>query len=210
MSTEITCVIGAGGHGRVIIDALLASGISINDIQLYDGNPSLAGSTVFDIPVECLENRSDWADLKIHVAIGDNRARRIISERMQQSGAVLNTIAHPVACISSRAFVEPGCYLAANATIGPGVVMGIGVIANHGAVVDHDCIVGNYAHIAPNATLGGNVRIGANVMIGAGAIILPQVSIGNGAIVGAGAVVVRDIAPGETCVGIPARSLRKA
>jgi maltose O-acetyltransferase len=53
--------------------------------------------------------------------------------------------------------------------------------------------------------LGRPVRIGANVWIGAAAIILPGVTVGDDAIIGAGAVVTRDVRPGSTVVGNPAR-----
>jgi UDP-2-acetamido-3-amino-2,3-dideoxy-glucuronate N-acetyltransferase len=43
--------------------------------------------------------------------------------------------------------------------------------------------------------------------LGSGAVILGGVRIGAGALVGAGAVVTRDVAPGETVAGSPARSL---
>ena len=52
---------------------------------------------------------------------------------------------------------------------------------------------------------GRPVAIGANVWIGGGAIVLPGVTIGDDAIVGAGSVVTRDVAPGATVVGNPAR-----
>jgi maltose O-acetyltransferase len=51
------------------------------------------------------------------------------------------------------------------------------------------------------------IRIGSKVWIGRGVTILPGVTIGDGAIVGAGAVVSRDVPPGKTCVGNPARVL---
>lgn len=53
---------------------------------------------------------------------------------------------------------------------------------------------------------GKPVRIGRNVWIGAGAILLPGVGIGDDAIIGAGSVVTRDVPPGATVMGNPARA----
>ena len=50
-----------------------------------------------------------------------------------------------------------------------------------------------------------HVRRGAS--IGSGATILCGVTIGEDAMIGAGAVVTRDVAPGETVAGVPARML---
>ena len=55
---------------------------------------------------------------------------------------------------------------------------------------------------------GRPVTIGRTVWIGGGAILLPGVTVGDGAVIGAGAVVTRDVAPGTTVAGNPARPLR--
>ena len=50
------------------------------------------------------------------------------------------------------------------------------------------------------------VKIGSNVWIGGGAILLPGIVVGDDAIIGSGAVVTRDVAPGATVMGNPARA----
>ena len=60
---------------------------------------------------------------------------------------------------------------------------------------------------ADGLELGRPVHIGRNSWIGGGAIILPGVTIGDDAVVGAGSVVTRDVPPGATVAGNPARRL---
>jgi maltose O-acetyltransferase len=62
------------------------------------------------------------------------------------------------------------------------------------------------AERAAGLEFGRPVAIGRNVWIGGGAIILPGVTVGDDAIIGAGSVVTRDVAPGATVVGNPARA----
>ncbi len=50
-------------------------------------------------------------------------------------------------------------------------------------------------------------RICHRATLGSGALLLGGVTVGEGALVGAGAVVTRDVEPGETVAGVPARAL---
>jgi maltose O-acetyltransferase len=62
---------------------------------------------------------------------------------------------------------------------------------------------------ASGLEFGRPVTIGRNVWIGGNATILPGVTIGDDAVVGAGSVVTRDVPPGATVGGNPARLLRR-
>ena len=141
----------------------------------------------------------------VHVAIGDNAARR--RESLALPKGQLVSVVHPQASVSPHAQVAPGCFIAAQAVVAPRASLALGAIVNHGAVVDHDCQIAAFAHIAPGATLAGGVSVGAGVLVGAGARLLPGVSVCAGATVGAGAVVTENIPEPGTYAGVPARRL---
>ena len=52
-------------------------------------------------------------------------------------------------------------------------------------------------------------RLGNNIYVGAGAKIIGKVTIGDGARIGANAVVTKDVPPGCTAVGVPAKIIRR-
>lgn len=198
-------VIGAGGHGKVVIDALHCAGQSPNMIRVRDGNPTRAGQSLMGYPIETPELVANLRGDLFHIAIGHCGARAQRHRDAIALGGIAQTVVHPAATVAESAQIGPGCFIAAGAVIGPSAVIGVGVIINHGAVVDHDCTVDDYAHIAPNATLGGGVEVGALTLIGSGAVVLPQLHVGNRTIVGAGAVITRRVGDSEVWVGNPAQ-----
>jgi sugar O-acyltransferase (sialic acid O-acetyltransferase NeuD family) len=200
-------IYGAGGHGKVVADMVLAMGAA-EVLGFVDDGAGAAGRTVLGMPVL---GAGDWAereaDVAVALAIGSNRARRAAAERCQRWGATLLTVVHPRSTVARSAVLAPGVVVMAGAVINPEAFVGEGAIVNTSAVVEHDVVVGAFAHLSPHATTGGAARIGALAHVGLSATVLPGVSVGEGAVVGAGAVVIRDVAPGETVVGIPAKAL---
>lgn len=197
-------LIGAGGHCKVVLDALLAGGADPSAIRVRDGRSDRAGGDLLGAPIETPEITAALAGHDFHVAIGAIEPRARLHAGAEVAGGRPLIVRHPSAIVSRFAGIGPGAFVAALSVVGPSARIGRGVIVNHGAVVDHDCEVGDFTHLAPNSTLGGGVRVGERCLIGAGAVVLPGLTIGDGVTIGAGAVVTRDVAPHQTWTGVPA------
>ena len=89
-------------------------------------------------------------------------------------------------------------------------------IEHQGGIVVHGFVrMGDDCTIRQGVTIGNKSKdapllspvLGDEVDVGAGAILLGDIFVGDGARIGANAVVVRDVAPGATVVGVPARQV---
>ena len=130
--------------------------------------------------------------------------RRTLALGAEARGAVPATLVHPSASVS-RTVPFAGCVVCRGAVVSTGSRVGRGAIVHRGGMVGHDCRVGEGATVGPSAHLTGFVEIGRGAVVGMGAMVREGVRIGAGAVVGMGAVVLRDVPPGETWWGVPAR-----
>ncbi len=191
-------IYGAGGHGKVVLDAMYQAGLICDGFIDDKSISQWAGLPVFSSAMLTQET-----DIRIHLAIGDCAVRQRISACLISVQPL--SVKHPAAVVSLSAAVGDGSFLAAGAIVGPYAIVGQHSIINHRAVVDHDCVVGDFCHIAPHVSLGGGVKIGHGVLVGAGAVILPGLSVGDAAIIGAGSVVTKNVESGVIVAGNPAR-----
>ena len=103
--------------------------------------------------------------------------------------------------------------------IHPGATLGPGLFIDHGmgVVIGETAIVGDNCTIYQGVTLGGTGKdkgkrhptLGNNVLVGCGAKLLGNFTVGDNAKIAANAVVLSDVPENCTCVGIPARIVRR-
>ena len=205
MVTDKWVVVGAGGHARVVMDALLFSGDIQNSYVFADDDVALHGVEMLGVTVLGSSTQLIQHGTRFHVAVGANRTREMLFNALVDIGGLPFAVTHSSACVSQFAKVAAGSFIAAQAVVAPTSVIGMGVIVNHSAVVDHDCRVGDFSHIAPGATLAGGVVLGRGVLVGAGARLSPGITIGAEAVIGAGAVVTANVGPHAKVLGVPGR-----
>jgi sugar O-acyltransferase (sialic acid O-acetyltransferase NeuD family) len=195
-------IFGIGGHSKVVIDVAKLIGVSIS--SFFDDNP-LSHNTEF-CDVKVIGSILDFIEGNAIIAIGDNKSRKIIVERV--SKASWQTIIHPSAIISKDVVIGEGSVIMAGAIIQTGTKIGKHSIINTGACIDHDCIIGDFVHIAPNCSLAGGVSVGEGTFIGIGSSIIPNKTIGSWTNVGAGSVIIADQPSNCTTLGIPAKPIK--
>lgn len=120
----------------------------------------------------------------------------------------------PFVEIQRDAEIGARCKIQSHAFICTGVMIDDEVFVGHGTLFINDKF--------PRATTeSGRLKteddwviartiVERGAALGSGAVVLGGLRIGAGALVGAGAVVTRDVAPGETVAGVPARAPRRS
>lgn len=208
-------IVGAGGHGQVVADAIRSTARVASEpldiVGFLDDNPVLEGTTVAGVTVlGGLTLASRVSSDAFVVAIGRNDARAHAFLHLRASGRRLCSVVHPSAIVGSDVEIGDGAMISAGAIVVTGSRIGCGAILNTGCTVDHHAKIGDFVHIAPGVHIGGDVVVGDRTLVGLGALILPGRVLGVGCTVGAGAVVTRDVAPGATVLGVPARPIGDA
>lgn len=109
----------------------------------------------------------------------------------------------PLILIGSNFYMNAGCHLLGDITIGNDVQIGPKTVIwgrDHG--IARDSLIRDQKHVRAPIKIGNDVWVGANVTI------LKGVEIENGAVIGAGSVVVKNIPSNGVAVGNPARILK--
>jgi sugar O-acyltransferase (sialic acid O-acetyltransferase NeuD family) len=205
-------ILGAGGQGAIVADILQRArdaGAEAAPLGFLDDTPHLLGTTILGLDVlGPFASLGGIAHDAVIVAVGDNAARRAVTERLRAAGERFATAVHPRAYVAPSAAIGEGSMIGAGAVVAPRAVIGRGVIVNTNASVDHDSVVDDFAHVSAGATVGAHVRIGAETLIAIGACVVSNVSVGARTIIGGGAAVVSDIPADVVAFGVPARVRR--
>lgn len=183
-------IVGAGGHGRSVAEAVLMA----DQFSLFgfaDDGVFTRGDAVWGFPVLGPASAfASYTSKATHalVAIGNNVIRQKLFVQLQTAGFVMASVIHPRVMVSPRAQLGVGVTVMAGAIVGTAAILGQGAIVNCGAVVDHLAQVHDFGHLGVNACMAGGSVLGALAWMQAGS------AIGYGVQVAAGST----LKPGES------------
>lgn len=207
-------IVGAGGHGKVVLDLARAQGaympIAVADDRW--SHPEQQGGLWYGPVAWGRRLLAEDDTIEAVIAIGDNRIRRRVAEQLGLSEERYAVLVHPQAVLGSYVTLGKGTVIQPGAIVNYGARVGSHCVLNTGAIIEHDCRIGSFTHLSPGTAIAGNVTVGEGTHIGIGATVIQGIEIGAWSTIGAGAVVIRPIPGGCTAIGIPARpvALRNA
>jgi sugar O-acyltransferase (sialic acid O-acetyltransferase NeuD family) len=154
-------------------------------------------------------HRQEFESLAIGIGSPPTRLRLGTELEREFDPSWWPAIVHPSVILDNKT-----CTIAHGVLLCSGVVATVGDVfephcmVNCGATVGHEARIGRGSIVNPGANIAGGVTLGRCCLVGSGAQVLQYRSVGDGATVGAGAVVTKDVAAGDTVVGVPARSMK--
>lgn len=205
---------GASGYGREVmplVRAALPEGAEAVFIDDAAPAPCVNGH-------RCLSWRAFLAQpagaRAVCLAIADGAVRARLAHICAEAGLGVFSARATNVVVMDDVEIGDGAILSPFVTLTSNIRIGRHFHANIHSYVAHDCIIGDFVTFAPGVKCNGNVVIEDHAYIGTGAILRQgrpgaPLTIGRGAVVGMGAVVTRDVPPGVTVVGKPAKPLIK-
>lgn len=137
--------------------------------------------------------------------LGDVIEKKKVVLSLKEKGAKFYTFVHPLANVAEDAIIGEGTIIMENSTIGSGAKIGNFCLIQISSIIAHDNIVGDYSRIDCHAVSVGTAEIGEAATIHTSAVLNHGVKVGDGAIVGACSFVIRNVKPGTTVMGNPAK-----
>ena len=206
--------IGVGGFGREtldVVDAVNAATPGALDLvgvadevpaEVNLGRLAARGVDYLGTVAELIANHPPAS---FAVGIGSPQVRRRIAETMEDAGWEPVTLVHPSVTTGFDVTLGPGTVVCAGVTLSTNVHLGRHVHVNPNATIGHDSVLEDWVSVNPLAAISGNVVLREGVLVGTCATVLETRTVGAGAVVGAAACVTRDVPPGATVKGVPAR-----
>lgn len=203
-------IIGAGGMGRTVYsnalesvgygDAFEVKGFIDDDLHALDGFPN------YPPVIGTISGYLPEADDVFVCSIGGASRKPCMENIISRGGEFINVI-HRTARLLTNVVIGKGNFIGADTVIGNDVVIGNYNMIQSYTIIGHDVRMGDFNRIDTRVTCVGGVVIEDEVNIHTSAVINHKVTVGSKSRVAALSFVIKDVKPGTTVIGNPAKRL---
>lgn len=204
-------IIGARGFGREVFGTALQS-IGYKEeftvAGFLDNNPDDEISSEFYPPVlDSVENYLPQKNDLFICALGNVKDKMKYTRMIMEKGGQFATLIHKSVTKYNTTQIGRGCIVMKDVHLSVDVMIEDFSTIMVYSVIGHDVKIGAWSHIGPYVFIGGNAEIGARAQLHVRSTVLAGLKIGEEAVVGAGSIVIRDVKPGVTVFGNPAKNI---
>jgi sugar O-acyltransferase (sialic acid O-acetyltransferase NeuD family) len=207
-------ILGAGGLARetaFLIEDINKASSTWRILGFVEADEQHLGRQVGKYSIICTEDELWDMQVAAVIGIGNPAVIQKIANRFKDHpGVHFPNLIHPTTVWDQdRIAMGQGNIVCAGNIFTTDIQIGSFNFLNLNCTYGHDAQIGNYCVFNPGINLSGGVKVGSRCLLGTGATILQYITINDEATVGAGAVVTKDVSPGVTVVGVPAKPLEK-
>lgn len=211
--TKPLVVYGAGGFGREVawlVEEINRVSPQYEIVGFVDDDPARVGQLLNGYPVHGVSHWLESASgMDVAVAVGDPVSRMRIVQRIRNFGVSFPNLVHPSVMMGREVSMGVGNIICAGCILTVNIRLGDFCQLNLKTTVGHDAVLEPFATSACGVDFAGYSRLGVGTYFGNHATVLQSVRVGHFTTVGAGAVVNRDLPPGVTAVGVPAKVIKE-
>ena len=206
-------IVGAGTYGAVYLAYLSAAGENI--VGFLDDDISKRDQIIHGLRVigtsENIESLATQGIGSLYAPIGNNEVRVNFLSHARACGMLTPSYTHPSVVLGPAVNVGCAVYILPGSIIMPHAQIDDDVMISMSVAIAHHTHLRKGVFLSTGVRLGASLSVGECAYIGMSATIVTgkATEIGAHAIVGAGAVVLRNVPPGVTVIGNPARPLVK-
>lgn len=203
-------VFGAGDLGKFIVYNINMFDDTYNILGFMDDDPRKINQKLCGLPIFASNylQSGKIENLCMVIAVSSPVAKEAIVNNLRPYNIEYPNFIASGAWISNGVEIGRGIIMYPNSTVDFEARIGSFVTINAGCSIGHNVSIGHFATLAPGVNLAGFTEIEKGVDLGIGCCTIQKIRIGSSSIVGGQAMLIKDVAPGKTVVGVPAKIIK--
>lgn len=203
-------VFGAGDLGKFIVYNIDMFDNKYNILGFMDEDMSKVGGELCGLPILGTDYlyTNKINGLCMVIAVSSPEAKAKISKKLKSYDIEFPNFIAPSSWISKGVKLGQGILIYPDSSIDFETEIDDFVTINAGCSVGHNVTIGQFSTLAPGVNLAGFTKIEQSADLGIGCCSIQRIKIGKHSVIGGQAMLIKDVEPGRTVAGVPAKIIK--